>query len=434
MAHLRSEAGRIHTTARSATSSASCPPAVNPSAGGGPRTMCATTSTGTKPLRHPISAMSSSSTEVMPIPGDNLRLAIFTTEIGSPRRTPSTCFRAEARRPWSTQPRQVLLDGAAQSYGRTRASRAHAAGPMESCGMTVRGGVIVLVEPFGRRRRRCDRATVAAALAVTLDARWSSTTALAWVPLQRRRSLPAPWLTAERCSNTSAHAYTAALSERLPYDPIADFVPVAAVTSQAYVLVANPALGSSAWPIWRALAGHVQAACRSSRRAWVPARTCALPSSTRISVSARATPRLERRTGSAKRSRVSPAGEADYAVSPIPIAAPHLAAGTLVAIGVTAARRSPLLPDVPTLAEAGADGFAFPIWYGLWARPRTRGCGRRARGSGVRSAAITRAGIALRAARCRDPATDPDRVRRLRDKRGRTCAPLRLSRKPCGIA
>ena len=58
-------------------------------------------------------------------------------------------------------------------------------------------------------------------------------------------------------------------------------------------------------------------------------------------------------------------------MSPIPIAAPHLAAGTLIAIGVTATRRSPLLPDVPTLAEVGAEGFDFPIWYGLWAPAET---------------------------------------------------------------
>src|SRR6476620_4408975 len=51
--------------------------------------------------------------------------------------------------------------------------------------------------------------------------------------------------------------------------------------------------------------------------------------------------------------------------------APHIAAAVLAPLGVTAARRSPLLPEVPTLAEAGADGFDFPIWYGLWAPART---------------------------------------------------------------
>jgi tripartite-type tricarboxylate transporter receptor subunit TctC len=38
---------------------------------------------------------------------------------------------------------------------------------------------------------------------------------------------------------------------------------------------------------------------------------------------------------------------------------------------VTTARRSPLLPDVPTIAEAGLPGFDFPIWYGLWVRAGT---------------------------------------------------------------
>lgn len=55
------------------------------------------------------------------------------------------------------------------------------------------------------------------------------------------------------------------------------------------------------------------------------------------------------------------AGEADYAMSPIPIAEPHLTAGTLVALGVSAARCSPLLPRVPTLANAGSPGFDFPM-------------------------------------------------------------------------
>jgi tripartite-type tricarboxylate transporter receptor subunit TctC len=34
---------------------------------------------------------------------------------------------------------------------------------------------------------------------------------------------------------------------------------------------------------------------------------------------------------------------------------------------VSTARRSALLPEVPTIAEAGVAGFDFPIWYGLWA-------------------------------------------------------------------
>jgi tripartite-type tricarboxylate transporter receptor subunit TctC len=36
-------------------------------------------------------------------------------------------------------------------------------------------------------------------------------------------------------------------------------------------------------------------------------------------------------------------------------------------LGVTSARRSPLLPDVPTLAEQGFPGYDLEIWFGLYA-------------------------------------------------------------------
>ena len=64
-------------------------------------------------------------------------------------------------------------------------------------------------------------------------------------------------------------------------------------------------------------------------------------------------------------------GVTDYLLSPISAARPYLQAGTLVALGVSTARRSPWLPDVPTVAEQGIDGFDFPIWYGAWVRAGT---------------------------------------------------------------
>jgi tripartite-type tricarboxylate transporter receptor subunit TctC len=65
------------------------------------------------------------------------------------------------------------------------------------------------------------------------------------------------------------------------------------------------------------------------------------------------------------------AGRSTYAMSPISFAAPHLADGGLVALGVSTVRRSQLLPDVPSLAEVGVTDFDFPIWYGIWAPART---------------------------------------------------------------
>jgi len=54
-------------------------------------------------------------------------------------------------------------------------------------------------------------------------------------------------------------------------------------------------------------------------------------------------------------------------MAPISLALPDIHKGRLRALGVSGARRSSLLPEVPTIAEAGVAGFNFPIWYGVWA-------------------------------------------------------------------
>jgi tripartite-type tricarboxylate transporter receptor subunit TctC len=51
--------------------------------------------------------------------------------------------------------------------------------------------------------------------------------------------------------------------------------------------------------------------------------------------------------------------------SAIPNAHSHVAAGTIHALALTGAKRSPLLPQVPTFAEAGLAGFDVPLRYGL---------------------------------------------------------------------
>jgi len=48
-------------------------------------------------------------------------------------------------------------------------------------------------------------------------------------------------------------------------------------------------------------------------------------------------------------------------------AAPQVAGGRLRAIGITSAKRSPQLPDVPTVAESGLPGFEVGVWNGLMA-------------------------------------------------------------------
>jgi tripartite-type tricarboxylate transporter receptor subunit TctC len=49
----------------------------------------------------------------------------------------------------------------------------------------------------------------------------------------------------------------------------------------------------------------------------------------------------------------------------VAIVIPHAAAGRLVALGVTTAKRTPQLPRVPTIAEAGVPGYEAAVWYGV---------------------------------------------------------------------
>ena len=61
------------------------------------------------------------------------------------------------------------------------------------------------------------------------------------------------------------------------------------------------------------------------------------------------------------------AGEVLVAFENIPVVLPHVKAGTLRALAVTANVRSKNLPDVPTLAEAGLTGYDVTSWFGLFA-------------------------------------------------------------------
>jgi tripartite-type tricarboxylate transporter receptor subunit TctC len=60
-------------------------------------------------------------------------------------------------------------------------------------------------------------------------------------------------------------------------------------------------------------------------------------------------------------------GQVDMSFPTISAAVPHIKAGTLRALAVTDVRRSPLLPDVPTLREAGVTDFQFTQWLALLA-------------------------------------------------------------------
>ena len=171
--------------------------------------------------------------------------------------------------------------------------------------------------------------------------------------------------------NTSAQAYSAALLKNLPYDPLKDFTPIASLTSQPYVLVAGKPAGVTT-------VGELIAAAKEKPNELKFASTGA-GSGTHLGIV-----KFNREAGiTAVDVPPQPTdaiadvlartieGRTTYMLAPISITIPAIRDGKLVALGVTTMRRSALLPEVPTIAEAGVAGYDFPIWYGMWVRAGT---------------------------------------------------------------
>jgi len=61
------------------------------------------------------------------------------------------------------------------------------------------------------------------------------------------------------------------------------------------------------------------------------------------------------------------AGQIPVMFSALSVVLGPIQAGRLRALGIANDKRSPLLPDVPTIAESGVPGFAFSTWTGMFA-------------------------------------------------------------------
>jgi tripartite-type tricarboxylate transporter receptor subunit TctC len=171
--------------------------------------------------------------------------------------------------------------------------------------------------------------------------------------------------------HTNAHAYSAALVTNLPYDPLTDFVAVAALTTQSYVLVTGE---TTALATVNALIAAAKARPGELRFGSTGVGTGTHLGIEKFNLEAGIdATHVPARGNDAIADTISNtiAGRTDYALSPIPTTLPHIRAGSLLPLGVSGARRSSALPDVPTVAEAGVPGFDFPIWYGIWAPAAT---------------------------------------------------------------
>jgi tripartite-type tricarboxylate transporter receptor subunit TctC len=166
--------------------------------------------------------------------------------------------------------------------------------------------------------------------------------------------------------NTSAQAYSAILLKNPLYDPLKDFIPVTPLTSQPYVLVAGESSGI-------ATLGELIATAKTKPGELRFAST-GVGTGTHLGVekfnleAGIKSVHAPAKAGEAITDVIANtvAGRATYMMAPIQLALADIHVGKLRALGVTTKSRSHLLPEVPTISEAGAPGFDYPIWYGVW--------------------------------------------------------------------
>jgi tripartite-type tricarboxylate transporter receptor subunit TctC len=64
-------------------------------------------------------------------------------------------------------------------------------------------------------------------------------------------------------------------------------------------------------------------------------------------------------------------GEVQMVIAGVGTLMPHAKSGKVRALAVTGAKRSPAAPELPTVAENGLPGYAFDVWYGVFASSKT---------------------------------------------------------------
>jgi len=167
---------------------------------------------------------------------------------------------------------------------------------------------------------------------------------------------------------SSAFAGSAALYDKLPYDSHKDFTGVSLVATTALVLIVSPNLGAKTVKELIALAKQKPGQLNFG--------SSGIGSGTHyggelfnlaagikaVHVPYRGTPEVITDTIS---------GRMHFAMSPLLAAVPHVKGGRLLAVGVTSPQRLPMIPDVPTVAEAALPGFVYVGWFGVLAPSRT---------------------------------------------------------------
>jgi len=154
------------------------------------------------------------------------------------------------------------------------------------------------------------------------------------------------------------------LMTKLPYDPVKDFAPVGLFSTLSYAVDVHPSLPAKTLKELLAIARTKPGAINYG--------SAGQGSSTHLAIEQFAQMAGVKLThipykGNTPAMTALMSGEVALVFDPVLTSAPMVKSGRVRALAVTTAQRSNLLPDVPTVAEAGVKGYEAGNWFGVFA-------------------------------------------------------------------
>ncbi|RST53310.1 tripartite tricarboxylate transporter substrate binding protein [Variovorax sp. MHTC-1] len=186
-----------------------------------------------------------------------------------------------------------------------------------------------------------------------------------FIASQQVAKAPADGYTVLITTNTT-HAANEHLFKKLPYDPVKDFSPVAALGKGGQIMVVNPNSPAKTVAEFVALAkkepGKLSFGSGSSSSRMAGELLQQLAGIKLLHVPYKSNPlAVTDLLG----------GQIDMMITDTATGLPQVKAGKLRALGVSGAQRSPLAPEVPTIAEAGVKGYEMGYWFAAYAPAKT---------------------------------------------------------------
>lgn len=158
------------------------------------------------------------------------------------------------------------------------------------------------------------------------------------------------------------HVTNSSLFAKVPYDPIEDFTPISMLAASPLMLVANNNFPAKnvAELMAQAKANPGRFNCGSGGNGTSQHLACELfKSTTKLDIK-----HVPYKGNAAAMTDVM-GGQIETLFDQMATAVPHVKSGKVRALAVTTAKRSPAMPDVPTVAESGVPGYESTAWFGI---------------------------------------------------------------------